>query len=99
MSYIVWIIAYNTSFLCGYLYIESTFFSMENASKACPPLLEAINANGLAVFLIANLLTGLVNVTVQTMYASKISSMAILHLYSIGFSGIAWLMRKKRIKL
>jgi phosphatidylinositol glycan class W len=58
-----------------------------------------VNKNGLVVFLVANVLTGLINVSVQTMYAGTTKSMLILSAYSAGVCAIAWAMRGMRIKL
>ncbi|KAI8598767.1 GWT1-domain-containing protein [Dissophora ornata] len=56
----------------------------------CPPLLEAVNKNGLAVFLVANVLTGLVNLTVKTLYAPNAQALAILAAYMATVSALAW---------
>ncbi|KAG0362616.1 GWT1-domain-containing protein [Gamsiella multidivaricata] len=56
----------------------------------CPPLLEAVNKNGLAVFLVANVLTGLVNLTVQTLYTPDAQAVAILVAYMFTVSALAW---------
>jgi phosphatidylinositol glycan class W len=96
---VLWTAAFNSSFLLGYLLIESHFLLSPTSTSPCPALLEAINANGLAVFLIANLLTGLVNLSIQTMYASKGISVLVLLLYSGGVCSLAWALRKRRLKL
>jgi phosphatidylinositol glycan class W len=97
LPYVLWTVAYNTSYLTGYLALELFLFA--SGEPACPPLLEAVNRNGLAVFLVANLLTGLINVAFQTMYASTSKAMLILAVYSAGVCAVAWLLRGVRIKL
>ena len=99
MSYVFWVAAYNTSFLLGYLLLEMVFFETPAPLHAVPPLLEAINRNGLVVFLVANLLTGLVNVSMETMYASNVQAMAVLLCYSGGVSLFAWIVRRYRLKI
>lgn len=64
-----------------------------------PPLLEAINNNGLGVFLAANLLTGLVNVTMRTMYIGDYTAVFVLVAYSSILCSVAWLGRGFRWKL
>ena len=79
---------------------------------AVPPLLEAINANGLVVFLAvscdaqdgradvkANVLTGIVNLSIKTMYAGPLVSLAVLFVYSAAVAAIAWTLRGYRIKV
>ncbi|KAI1294507.1 Glucosaminyl phosphatidylinositol (GlcN-PI) nositol acylation protein [Mortierella claussenii] len=56
----------------------------------CPPLLEAVNRNGLAVFLVANVLTGLVNLSIKTLYTPTWQALAILTAYMATVSALAW---------
>lgn len=94
--------AYNTTFLLGYLIIEIAFFPVSLSpadTPAVPPLLDAINKNGLAVFLLANLGTGLVNVSMKTMYASDTVALGVLVAYSGGISALAWAGRGFRLKV
>lgn len=101
LPYVLWTAAYNTTFLLGYLTIEILFFppsTNDSPSFAVPPLLEAINRNGLAVFLLANLATGLVNVSMKTMYASDTVALLVLGLYSGGICALAWSGRGLRLK-
>ena len=69
------------------------------AIPACPPLLEAINKNGLVIFLAANLLTGLVNVGMQTMYAEWYVALPVLVGYSAVLCAMAWSIRGVRLGL
>jgi len=61
--------------------------------------LEAINANGLAVFLVANLLTGLVNLSMQTMHMDDARSMVVLVGYSAAVCAVAWMGRGLKVKV
>jgi phosphatidylinositol glycan class W len=62
-----------------------------------PALLEAINRNALAVFLLANVATGFVNLSMRTMYASDGRAMGVLAAYSFGVCVFAWAFRGRRV--
>ncbi|KAF8221827.1 GWT1-domain-containing protein [Tricholoma matsutake] len=62
-----------------------------------PDLLEAFNKNGLPLFLLANIATGLVNLTISTMYTSDFLAMVVLSVYAFGMCAVAWLLRGRRI--
>lgn len=98
--YVFWVAAYNTTFLLGYLLlthiIPSSISSQTSPSILVPRLLDAMNKNGLAVFLAANLLTGLVNVSMETMYAPAWLSMGVLMLYSLAVSCVGWVLKGDR---
>ncbi|OXG78063.1 GPI-anchored wall transfer protein 1 [Cryptococcus neoformans var. grubii Br795] len=101
--YVFWVAAYNTTFLLGYLLlthiIPSPTSSQTSPSILVPPLLDAMNKNGLAIFLAANLLTGLVNVSMKTMYAPAWLSMGVLMLYTLTISCVGWILKGRRIKI
>ncbi|EJT78937.1 GPI-anchored wall transfer protein 1 [Gaeumannomyces tritici R3-111a-1] len=61
----------------------------ETYMAASSRVLRAINRNGLAVFLVANLLTGLVNMTVPTLDVGPAATMGILVGYAATFTGVA----------
>ncbi|EPQ50545.1 GWT1-domain-containing protein [Gloeophyllum trabeum ATCC 11539] len=128
LPYILWVAAYNTTFLLGYLVLELIFFPSPfsksvysptsklkvqadtavaassdsavpsaNPVRKAPELLEAVNRNGLVLFLLANLLTGAVNLAVRTMYTSDAAAMGILGAYALLISGAAWIARGRRL--
>ncbi|CAE6337722.1 unnamed protein product [Rhizoctonia solani] len=110
--YVLWVVAFNTTFLVGYVLLEGIWGPRSQPaasdrlrgsnSKGFTPsfklpggpdsirerngptdsgtsgLLEAINLNGLALFLVANIATGLVNMTIPTMYTPDGQAMLVL---------------------
>jgi hypothetical protein len=56
---------------------------------SCPPIFESINRHGLLVFVIANLITGLVNLIMNTMACSVYKSFVIMTLYASTLAGIS----------
>ncbi|KAG9016056.1 Glucosaminyl phosphatidylinositol (GlcN-PI) nositol acylation protein [Tulasnella sp. 427] len=62
-----------------------------------PAVFEAINKNGLPVFLLANVATGLINLSMQTMYMSDLWAMVVLSLYVSGVCAVAWVFRGRRL--
>lgn len=51
LPYVIWIAAFNTSFLLAYLLIHTWALTTYKRSSA-PAIFEAINRNGLVVFLV-----------------------------------------------
>ena len=62
-------------------------------------LLEATNRNGLFYFLVANLLTGGVNMTILTVKAAPITGVLVVALYMLGLSILASFLHSKNITL
>ncbi|XP_048256592.1 phosphatidylinositol-glycan biosynthesis class W protein-like [Haliotis rufescens] len=67
----------------------------EDLSTTC--LLSAINYNSLLYFLVANLLTGLVNMSLQTLYAPPSLAITIITGYMLVLSGLVMLLYRKKI--
>lgn len=99
LPYVLWIAAFNTAIMLAMCVVDTVFFpahynagdaraEREAYETATSPVLRAINRNGLAVFLVANLLTGLVNMTVPTLDAGPAATMAIL----VGYSAVLTLV-------
>jgi len=98
--YILWVSAFNTANIALCCAIETLCFPnlYKNATKeeevrksreATSTILFAFNRNGLTVFLVANLLTGLVNITLPTLHMGTAESMAILVGYIAVVTGVA----------
>ncbi|KAK7718317.1 Glucosaminyl phosphatidylinositol (GlcN-PI) nositol acylation protein [Diaporthe eres] len=100
LPYVLGVVSFNSVQLMACCLVETMFFpSFYNAADtkaekeayeiATPRVLRAYNRNGLAVFLIANLLTGLVNMTVPTLDVGPVASVGILVAYSAVLTGVA----------
>lgn len=98
LPYVLWIAAFNNTqlFLFGLVeamgprFVFSRNFSQQELESASAlksedvstPVMRAFNKNGLAIFLVANLCTGLVNLTVNTLDMSDTGAMGILISYA-----------------
>ncbi|KAK8135960.1 GWT1-domain-containing protein [Apiospora sp. TS-2023a] len=100
LPYILWVAATNNVTIFAFCAIDSfcfpAFYNANDASTereayltATSRVLRAYNRNGLAVFLVANLLTGLVNLTVPTLHVGPVATMGILLGYAATVTGIA----------
>lgn len=90
----------NASFVAWCLASTFSYLACLCWSQAQPTrLLEAINNNQLFIFLIANLITGLVNLTINTMEQPLPISLAILSAYGLVLFGMAWIMHKRNIAI
>lgn len=82
MPYVTWVLAQDLQALG--IFMLSSYIPMNKLS----PLEEAIDQNLLATFLLANVFTGMVNMAVDTIFASPLSSLVILTAYAFGLSVI-----------
>lgn len=75
LPYVLMIVAYNSFFLLSYDLVDKFFGSNETGSN----ILDSTNKNGLVFFLIGNLLTGLVNLTINTLECdNKLATLIIM---------------------
>jgi phosphatidylinositol glycan class W len=102
LPYFLWIAAFNSTQITAFCLVETIFFpqlykSTPSSAKeeeeiykaSASRVLEAFNRNGLAIFLAANLLTGLVNLTVPTLHVGDLEAMGILLVYAGVVTGLA----------
>jgi phosphatidylinositol glycan class W len=100
LPYFLWVSAFNCAQIAAFCAVETMFFPAaslatdKQAEKkayhdATSKVLEAYNRNGLAVFLVANLLTGLVNMTVPTLEVEGPLALGILFSYTAVVTSLA----------
>jgi phosphatidylinositol glycan class W len=108
--YVLWIAAFNTAQITLYCLVETAFFpevrraktaeaEKLEASRATSKALDDFNAGGLAVFLVANLGTGLVNMSLNTLGMSAYRAMAVLLAYMGVLTLSAKYLRGIKLKL
>ncbi|KAL9068340.1 MAG: hypothetical protein Q9161_006263 [Pseudevernia consocians] len=87
--YVLWVSAFNCAQITTFCLVETVFFpgvsiaadrtlERRECEKATSRVLKAFNRNGLAIFLLANLLTGLGNLTLDTLSMSQTGAMVVL---------------------
>jgi glucosaminylphosphatidylinositol acyltransferase len=94
LPYVLWVVAFNHAQILLLCLIETVCLPQafihdsqkgdEAFGDTSSRVMQAFNKNGLAIFLVANLLTGLVNLTVDTLDMKNVGSMVIL----IGYAGV-----------
>lgn len=102
LPYVLWVTAFNTVQLTLFCSIEALCFPDVHHSKIRDPeverrkakeatsrVLQAFNRNGLALFLLANLLTGLVNMTLPTLHMGDLQAMGVLVVYMAVLAAVA----------
>ena len=98
--YVLWVSAFNCAQITIFCLVETMLFpgvymaadralETRECEKATSRTLKAFNRNGLAIFLLANLLTGLVNLTLDTLSMSDFGAMAVLVVYAALLTAVA----------
>lgn len=113
MGYVIWILSIATTMTALFILLEVFYYFItfdapgrqmddtdEDIDNNCIPLIfRAINYNGLAFFLGANLLTGLVNIMVQTLLVDTALAVLLLIVYMLVLCGITVFLYTYRIQL
>jgi glucosaminylphosphatidylinositol acyltransferase len=106
LPYVLWVNAFNNSQLVLFCLIETVYFpktyqtqDSEVMNASTSRIMQAFNKNGLAIFLVANLLTGFVNLSVKTLDMSSLSAIGVLVSYAACVTGFALLLDKTGIKI
>ena len=100
LPYVLWVSAFNCSQITLFCAIETLIFpgvhkaadkvsESREVDKATSPVIRAFNRNGLAIFLLANLLTGQVNFRINTLTMSNTGALAIMSAYAASLTAIA----------
>uniref|UniRef100_A0A060T7E6 GPI-anchored wall transfer protein n=1 Tax=Blastobotrys adeninivorans TaxID=409370 RepID=A0A060T7E6_BLAAD len=93
LSYVLWVVSFNSAFL-GLFELLRPF-----STGRVPVSLQAVNTNGLAVFLVANLLTGLINMSIKTLDSSRVEAMSALSAYALALFAFAIILYAKGIRI
>jgi len=110
MPYVLWVAAFNNAQIFLFCLIETICFpdvhraadksaETERIKFATSRVMAAFNKNGLVVFLIANLLTGAVNLTIHTLDANTWQAMTVLVFYSSMVASVAMGLDMMNIKI
>ena len=89
LSYVLWILA------IGVMIVFLAEFLLKDAQPS--PIIKILSAHQLSVFLLANILTGIVNLSFDTLHATKLSSLIILSFYLLLNCSLAYLMEKMNL--
>jgi phosphatidylinositol glycan class W len=100
LPYVLWVVASNAALVSAFCLVDVLcfpgFYAAQDAraeraayEAATSRVLRAYNRNGLAVFLLANLMTGLVNMTVPTLNVGRGGAMGVLVGYMAVVTGVA----------
>lgn len=100
ISYFFIQIAFNSLLLSGFVFIDMICYAMQNLRKKTRNieqcivpisfLSQAISQNLLAYFLLANVFTGLVNLSIDTLQCTDFKSMCFLTSYMFILNNIIW---------
>lgn len=110
LPYFLWVCSFNSYQIAICCAIERVLFpnihkatdkdvERQRCKEATSTVLHAINRNGLAVFLLANLLTGLVNMTMPTLHMGITETMVLLLAYIGALAGTAVALDRMNISI
>lgn len=100
LAYVVWVCGFNSAQLLLFCSIEKVLFpnlydakdkqtERQRVRDATSKVMQAFNRNGLALFLLANLLTGAINLGLETLHMKEVPAMVVLVVYIGLICGVA----------
>ncbi|KAJ3191712.1 Glucosaminyl phosphatidylinositol (GlcN-PI) nositol acylation protein [Irineochytrium annulatum] len=99
LTYSTWVVSSSLVFLLGCLLIDLAVTGMRSESPRVPILFESVNRNQLATFLLANLMTGVVNLSMDTINANLVMSFTILAGHMAVIQGVAVMWHRMGITI
>ena len=103
-AYILWIMCLYClllcveSLLCLLIEIMQATGLLRSHESSHPMLSSCFDSNSLLLFLLANLLTGFINLSSNTMESGHLQSLSILVIYSFLLSLVAFFLKQSKIK-
>lgn len=97
LPYVLWVVLYNSLMLLGYHVVARLLAANARAPSTGSTVMEAVNNNGLFCFLLGNLLTGLINMSVDTLECSDAAAFAILCGYGAVLAAVAIALDRKKL--
>ena len=64
-------------------------YILQRTNRGIPPIMEAVNNHGFFMFVIANLMTGLVNISINTLEVPDGTALVILGVYMSAVSAVS----------
>ena len=103
LPYVLWVVGFNNAQVLLFALVEVVCFDtqaqLEQEGQGQSEITAAFNSNGLAVFLVANLLTGVVNMGLDTLGTGALGAMGTLVAYAGCVTGFAMGMRRLGVKV
>ncbi|QIW97484.1 hypothetical protein AMS68_003002 [Peltaster fructicola] len=110
LAYVCWVCCFNSAQLLLFSGTEAIMFpnlyegrddedERERAKDATSKVLNAFNRNGLALFLLANLLTGAINLVLETWHLDDLPAMAVLIAYIAAIAAVGMLLDRYNISI
>lgn len=105
VTYVVWICSLTLYALFISILVEvlqRCFFdkiSFQTEDCLTPKIYQAVNYNALAFFLLGNVLTGLINVSIETLDMGSLSSLLIITAYMFVLCAFVMVLNVNRIKI
>ncbi len=91
LPFCIWAVAHNLAILWGFQILTKIFIN-NNSTSILGPAFGAVNRHGMVSFLVANLLTGLVNLLIPTIDQGDSVALAILSIYLLAVGAAALLL-------
>ena len=106
LPYVLWVNAFNNAQLLLFCLVETLYFPRSyqvqesvGIDSSTSKIMQSFNKHGLAVFLVANLLTGMINLCLRTLDMSSLSAMGVLMGYAASVTGVAFLLDHTGVKI
>ncbi|CAI5731489.1 unnamed protein product [Peronospora destructor] len=94
LSYLLWVMAESVFLLAMYCVIQTVCML-----PRVPLLFQGINQNQLFIFIVANLMTGVVNLSMHTIHATPAIACAVLLLYMLAVCVLASVLQQAHIRI